>query len=344
MALLMVALVAGCGGEPPEAQEQAGQEVATPESSPAPFPLGVAVEFNDHAAAAMVALERGWFEEAGLDITSYESYVTGADLAAALARGDIQAAYLCLVPALSVIANSGLDVRVVAGTHKYGYALVADPNKMIGVEDLGQSEIRIGCTQPGTTADMLLNRLCKDHGMSVASLETRIKRMSPPMQVLALNAGSVDVCLVPEHWATLAESLGYTIVMPSQEIWPDLQGSVLVVKGDLIRDHPDVVRSLVQVTERASTWINQYPDEAATIIASALSATGEAVLPEQAAQTAAKLQVTPEIVARSMARLEYTASLVPDDIQAVIEYMDQLGYLKQSVDAGAVLDLGFLGQ
>ena len=55
--------------------------------------IGIAIEFMDHAASAYVSQYQGWFEEEGLDINSYESYVTGMALASALGRGDIQAAY-----------------------------------------------------------------------------------------------------------------------------------------------------------------------------------------------------------------------------------------------------------
>lgn len=69
-------------------------------------PIGMAVEFMDHAACAYISQDRGWFEEEGLNLASYESYVTGMALASALARGDIQVAYICLVPAISVYANA----------------------------------------------------------------------------------------------------------------------------------------------------------------------------------------------------------------------------------------------
>jgi ABC-type nitrate/sulfonate/bicarbonate transport system substrate-binding protein len=54
--------------------------------------IRMAVEFNNHAASAYVALAKGWFEEAGIESVAYESYVTGMALAAAMARGDIQVA------------------------------------------------------------------------------------------------------------------------------------------------------------------------------------------------------------------------------------------------------------
>ena len=87
-------------------------------------PIGMAVEFMDHAACAYISQDKGWFEEEGLNFTSYESYVTGMALASALARGDIQVAYICLVPAINVYANAKVPIKIVAGTHKYDYDLV----------------------------------------------------------------------------------------------------------------------------------------------------------------------------------------------------------------------------
>jgi len=79
-------------------------------------PMGMAVEFMDHAACAYIGKDRGWFEEEGLKLTAYESYVTGMALAAALGRGDIEVAYICLVPAINAYANAGVPLKVVAGT------------------------------------------------------------------------------------------------------------------------------------------------------------------------------------------------------------------------------------
>lgn len=52
-------------------------------------PIGMAVEFMDRAACAYISQDKGWFEEEGLNLASYESYVTGMALASALARGGV---------------------------------------------------------------------------------------------------------------------------------------------------------------------------------------------------------------------------------------------------------------
>ena len=93
-------------------------------------PLRIAVEYSNHAAGLYVAREKGWLADAGLEVEAYEAYVTGMALAAALARGEINAAYLCLVPAITAYANASVPIRIVAGTHRDGYGLVVDPEKV----------------------------------------------------------------------------------------------------------------------------------------------------------------------------------------------------------------------
>src|SRR4030042_3837941 len=116
----------------------------------------MAVEFTDHAACAYISQDKRWFEEEGLKLTAYESYATGMALAAALARGDIQVAYICLVPAIDAYANAGVPIKVVAGTHKYGYGFVGNNDKKKTVKDLGKPEIPIWGIQGGGTGECIM--------------------------------------------------------------------------------------------------------------------------------------------------------------------------------------------
>ena len=74
------------------------------------------VEFTNHAAAAFVAQDKDGYRAKGMNLTSYTSYVTGMALASALARRDIQVAYMCLVPAINAYANARVPIKIVAGT------------------------------------------------------------------------------------------------------------------------------------------------------------------------------------------------------------------------------------
>ncbi|RLC71782.1 MAG: nitrate ABC transporter substrate-binding protein [Chloroflexi bacterium] len=242
-------------------------------------PIGMAVEFMDHAACAYVAQDKGWFKEEGLNLSSYESYVTGMALASALARGDIQVAYICLVPAINAYANAGVPIKVVAGTHKYGYGLVVNPKEIKSVEDLEKPGIRIGCVREGGAVDVLLHKTLDKYKLNPGKILNKVQRMNPPKQVLAIKMGQLDAAFLPEQWATMAEDFGFKMLLTAQDLWPQMQGSVLVVKERLIAEHPEVVKKLVKVTQEATNWVNRHPNEAADVLTRQFSATGGENLP-----------------------------------------------------------------
>ena len=306
------------------------------------IPIGMAVEFTDHAACAYISQDKGWFEEEGLNLTSYESYVTGMALASALARGDIQVAYLCLVPAINVYANAKVPIKIVAGTHKYGYGLVVNPDKIKSVKDLEEPGIRIGCVREGGAVDVLLHKTIDKYNLDGKKILNNIQRMNPPKQVLAIKTGQLDAAFLPEQWATMTEDLDFKMLFMSQEVWPEIQGSVLVVKEELIRDHPEVVEKLVKISQRATDWINQYPQEAAEIVARQLQEAGGSLFPVEITDMATKTEITPEVLLKSMNRLEYTTDIDPVVVQEAIDYVARLGYIKSSFKAEDILDLSFI--
>jgi len=323
IALLIVIPLGGCGEK-----EEA--------------PIGMAVEFMDHAACAYIAKDKGWFEEEGLKLTTYESYITGMALAAALARGDIEVAYICLVPAINAYANARVPIKVVAGTHKYGYGLVVNPEKIKTIKDLEKPDIRIGCVREGGAVDVILHKTIDKYHLDKNKILNNIRRMNPPKQVLAIRMGQLDAAFLPEQWATMAEEFGFKMLLMTQDVWSEMQGSVLLVKENLIRDRPEIVRKLVKVSQKATDWANHHPDEAAEVMARQLQATGGEIFPAEATEVAAKLEITPEVLLRSMARLEYTTAIEPKVVQETIDYIAELGYIKQGLRAEDILDLRYL--
>ncbi|GAH95927.1 unnamed protein product, partial [marine sediment metagenome] len=166
----------------------------------------------------------------------------------------------------------------------------------------------------------------------------------PPKQVMAIKMGQLDAAFLPEQWATMAEDFGFKMLLMSQEVWPEMQGSVLVVKEELIEDYPDVVKKLVKVSKRATDWANQYPQEAAEIVARQLQEAGGSLFPVEIADIATKTEITPAILLKSMNRLKYTTDIDLAVIQDAIDYVAQLGYIKSSFKAGDILDLSFIKQ
>ncbi len=308
------------------------------------FPIKIALEFTDHAASAYISLDKGWFEDEGLIPSTY-SYVTGMSLAAALGRGDIQAAYMCLFPAINAYANGGVAIKIVSGTHKHGYSLVVNPDRIKTVKDLEIPGVRIGCVRAGGPVDAIMMKTIEQYGLYKDRVLNNVRRMNPAMQIMAIKMGRLDASFTPEHWPAMAEESGFKILLTSQDLWPGMQGSVLVVKEELITNHPDIVRKLVKVTGLATDWINQNPEEAALVVARQLQVTdGNILAPDITTEVAEKPEITPRIVLRSMERMKYTTEIDNRAVQEAIDYAAKQGNIKNSFKAGHILDLRFLDE
>jgi len=302
--------------------------------------LNMAVEFMDHAAAAFIARDQGWFEDAGLRVRSYETYASGMALASALARGDVQVAYLCLAPAINAFVNAGVPVKIVAGTHKYGYGLVVDGRRVRQVQDLRAPGIRLGCVREGGAADVLLRRIIDDAGLETDKALGHVRRMSPAQLLLALKTGQLDAAALPEQWATMAEASGFKMHLTARDVWPDMQGSVLVVRNDLIGTRPETVKQLVALLDRGNRLIHNDPRAAAEIVSRQMRRIGDENILDSGGTINDLL--TPEILMRSMGRLAFTTAIDPREVQKTIDYMAGLGYIKKKVAAAELLDLRFL--
>jgi len=303
----------------------------------------MAVEFVDHAASAHIARSQGWFEAEGLNITAFDNYITGMALATALGRGDINAAYICLIPAICAYANAGVPIKIVAGTHKYGYGLLVDPDKIKTVNDLENPDIRIGCPREGSPPDALLHKMIDTYNLDEDKILSKVQRMPPPKVLMALKMGQLDAGFLCEQFPTMGEELGFEVLLTAQDLWPEMQGSVLIVTDDLIRDYPEIVRKLVKVTERGIQYIHQQPEDAAAIAAGELTVAGKEVLPLEIGEVAAQLEITPEVILRSLTtRMECTTAIDPVIVQETIDYLAELGYIKGSFNAEDILALRFL--
>jgi len=307
--------------------------------------LGMAVEFCDHAASAYIAKHMGWFEEQGLAFDHYDTYLTGMSLASALGKGDIDVAYMCLAPAISAYANGGLSIKIVAGTHRYGYGLLVDPDRVNSVEDLEGAGIRIACPREGSPLDLLLNKLIEQYGLDRDLVLSKVQRVPPAQVLLALEAGRVDAGFCSEQFSTMGEELGFDLLVDAEDLWPGMQGSVVVVTEELLLNHEDVVKTLVELTQRAIEYIEAQPADAAAIVASELQIAGDDVLPLEMDYLSSGLSVTPETVLKSLTtRMECGVQVDEEAVQAQIDYMAALGYINSSFEAGEILDLRFVAE
>jgi NitT/TauT family transport system substrate-binding protein len=279
--------------------------------------IAMAVEFNDHSAAAWIALDKGFFEEEGLNVTRLETFTTGLELSAALTKGDVDVAWACLGPLILARAQ-GVPIVVVAQAHLHGYAVVGKP----GVRDIKQLDRGVvACPGVGSPSYLLLRMVIDKYGLNVT-----IKSMKLEAILNSLITGQIEAAALPEHHVTLAVKRGNcTVLVRSQDVWPEMPGSFLVVKKELLEKHPELVARLVKVTIRATKFINEKPQEAARIVAKRLGITFEEAL-------------------ESMRWLQYDNQIDVAQVERYVELMTKYGLVDKPIDVKDFVDTSVLSK
>lgn len=278
-------------------------------------PISMAVEFNTHSAAAWVALDKGIFIEEGLNVTSLQTFITGVELAAALTRGDVEVAWACLGPLVSAY-SIGLPIVVIAQAHLHGYALVARP----GIEDINHLNGGV-IAHPGVGSPtyLLLRMLIDERKLNVT-----LKSMKPPAIVNALMTGQVDAAALPEHYVTLAVRRGgCKVLLRGQDIWPDMPGSFLVIKRELLENDPEKVVKLVRATVKATEFIRNHFKESARIVAD-------------------KLNISFEEALESMSWLDYLNEIDVAQVERYVDLMVKYGVIEKPIDVSQFINTTIL--
>ncbi|MDD2370957.1 MAG: ABC transporter substrate-binding protein [Firmicutes bacterium] len=299
--------------------------------------INIAVEYTDHAASFYYAQDKDLFQKSGIDINDVKVYASGVGVAAAFTKGDFDVSYMCLVPAIFTYANGGVPIKIIAGTHKNGYALVVNSSKIKKISDLENSGIKIANGPQGTTTDFLQMLLIEKENLNTDKIMSNTVRMNAAKQLMALLNGKVDAVFVPEHFATLAASFpGMKMLVKSSDIWPDMQGSVLVVTDALINNNPKIVEELKQINSKSIQLMNSNPQDAANIISQVLNINQE-IIKEETKSPEANLELTPTLAAASIKNLNMTPEISIKEVQTIIDKMYELGYLTKSFNAKEIM-------
>lgn len=279
--------------------------------------VNMAVEFNDHASAVWVALEKGYFNDEGINVKTLETFITGLELSAALDRGDIQVAWACLGP-LVIAYSKGVPIKIVAMAHTHGYALVVKP-ELNTVYDLENKTI--ACCGKGSPVYLLVRLVIERYGLK----NVKIVYMKPPIAMASLISGKIDAAALPEHYVSLVVSRGFKLLIRSQDLWDKWPGSFLAVREELLRENPELVKKLIKVTIRATEFINENIGEAAKIVSS-------------------KLKIPYEVCLKSMENLEYSNTVDVLEVQKYLDLMYKYGCIDRRINANEILDLTILNE
>lgn len=182
----------------------------------------------------------------------------------ALKARELQATFL-LAPLAMVLVQQQVPIKIVYLGHRDGSTvMVPKDSKATSLLDLRGKIF----ARPSKYSNqyLVLTKLMDDLGMSPDEIDFR--DMPPPDMPAALAAGEIDAYFVGEPHAAKAELNGTgRVLYHAKDIWPGFVSCVLVVRQELIDDHPEIVRDLVRGIAESGEWAERNRLAAAKVAA-----------------------------------------------------------------------------
>jgi NitT/TauT family transport system substrate-binding protein len=209
-----------------------------------------------------IAKEKGWFKEAGLDVTIVD---TNADYFGAfkdLAEGRLDVNDLTLFDVM-LLNSKGADLVCIATTDQSAGAdgIVA----RAGIDTLAALKgQRIGGGK-GTYVEYMLSIVLGRAGLAMSDIT--LVDMPGEQADEKLAAGLVDAVVTWEPALTNAVDKAHGHKVWDSTIIPGLSPSVLVARAPVIRERPEDLQKLLGVWQRGTEFIQQHPEEAFAIVA-----------------------------------------------------------------------------
>ena len=222
--------------------------------------FGVDPVFAPH----IVAIEKGWFEEAGFETIETVTFTAGALAGEALAAGEIELWTPGNVPPISMRHN-GLPI-VVVGTNTLAYI-----DRFVARTDAGLEEpedlydIRIGLLE-GSTASAVLENIVNEYELDI--LRMQVVNLPPPEQLTSIINNDIQAFIVWNPWPYLAmqeEGVEVEVLHSGTEsffAWDEgrefqasFTRSLWVMGEDFIRDNPNAANAIMQVLYRAQDYV-----------------------------------------------------------------------------------------
>ncbi|MEU4422877.1 ABC transporter substrate-binding protein [Actinoplanes sp. NPDC024001] len=217
-------------------------------------------------AFAFVAQEKGYFRDAGLDVTIQLGAATGENIKV-LAAGRAQFSHLDLTGTWITMGKGEFtDLRAFAAVHQQ--TLVS----IITLEGSGITEPkhlegrRLGAAT-GSVNQLLFPAYAQLAGIDAAKVEWV---NAPPAQLPTLLAsGRVDALstfLIGTRGIEKAAGGKKTVVLPYGDYLPDLYGNGLVGPTSIVEGNPDLTKRFRDAALKGLRYTMEHPDEAAQIL------------------------------------------------------------------------------
>ena len=212
---------------------------------------------------ALVGRATGRFEKAlGPEAhIQWQTFNAGPSAIEAIFAGAIDMTYIGANPAITgYVRSHGEALRIVAGGCSGGAALVVRANSGIQKPEDFHGK-KIASPQLGNTQDVALRNWLRIHDLKTADKggDVQVLPIANADQLTLFLKGQLDASWAPEPWATrLVHEGNGRILLDERDLWPNREfaTTVLVVRTDFLKQHPDLVRKWLAEHVELTNWIS----------------------------------------------------------------------------------------
>lgn len=200
-----------------------------------------------------VAVDQGWFREAGLDVTVINAG-GGGDTTRLLTSGQAEVGLAGPDAIYKAATSAGSNITIMGAWFEHNIVVwvAAEP-------DVPLEGARLGVTGAGSTGEFLV------HAMQAARPDLNLEPVVVPglgANWAAAKAGELDGAYSAQPQAqALYEEGGTPLVRPS-EVLGDLPMNLAAAADGFAAENPDAVRAFWEVADRAFNYIRDDPDAA----------------------------------------------------------------------------------
>ena len=278
-----------------------------------------------------VAMEKGFFEEAGIKITGIMGGAGGGNVVRNVLANDLPYGEVAL-PAAIAAQKQGLPIVIVnGGSLASDNVWVTMPNSDVNsLKDLVGK--KVAYTTPKSISEAFLRMAFESKGIDVRQV-TMVAGGSIGSGLTLLENGAVDAALIVEPVHSLRKDK-YKAVFAVRDTLPPVMSVVGITTREFAQRHPEKIRAIIQARRKAVEFIYAHPEEAGRIMARAYDMKPEIGVEAVTAVAKTGYWLTGEVDARLMENLArglrltgeligdvdwdkwIDTSMLPDDLKA----------------------------
>jgi NitT/TauT family transport system substrate-binding protein len=211
-----------------------------------------------------VALKKGYFQEAGADITAIRSAPGSAPAIREMIAGDLPYAEAGITGAIAAI-KSGAQLKIVS-TDVNTFAevtWVTMPNSSIKTLADVKGK-KIGFTSPKSATNMAVLLMLKKINVAQSDV-TLIAAGSFPQALSALEAGGVDLVPIVEPNFSINGSK-YRVVAKSSDFMPPTNNVLGLTTAKAAKEKPELIKGIIAARRKGLDFMLKNPAEASQIL------------------------------------------------------------------------------